>query len=141
MVDNIELVEPIGVKDFSDWDTVFEYLATNYDEYDRVNPAFIIPSENLTDPGNLTKFTSAELRSFNIGASRVYRDKNDQCSIQVRVYESGEPIPHAPEPTYDHGMYHIQLNWHNPNDVYGALKHLFVDVLKIDLPGIEKKCK
>lgn len=139
-MDRLKFSNDVSEKNFTEWDNVFEYLATNYDEYDKINPAVLVPASNLTDPESLDKFGSAEIRSLNLGAGRVYRDKNDSCSIQVRVYDGTQPIPHAPQTTYDQNMYHIQLNWHNPNDVYGALKHLFVDVLKIELPQIERKC-
>lgn len=121
---------------YNNWESVFEHFADEYTSSSgKTNPAILVPANNLQDPESVDIF-SRSTRSFKLGSSRVYRDDKDQCSIQVRVFHAGTPIPSTEEVTYDRDMYYVQLNWHNPNDSVGALKHLLIDVLKINIPQL-----
>jgi hypothetical protein len=139
MSDEVSFKEPENVKHFTTWKEVFNYFSDQYRNSKNPDQAILVEGENLRNPDDVD-FFDPSLLSFRLGADRVYRDKKDVCSLQIRVYDAGAPVAGTDEKIYSQQMYHIQLDWHNPDDPIGALKHFLVDVLKLDMPELERAC-
>lgn len=136
---DVSFKDPEAEKRFTEWRDVFDYFSQQYRESQNPDQSILVEGDNLRDPDEVDFFDPSFL-SFDLGSDKVYRDQRDVCSLQLRVYDSGTPIPGSEKHVYPQQMYHIQLDWHNPNDPVGALKHLLVDVLKLDMPELERAC-
>ncbi len=127
-------------KDFNNWDDVFKYLVEKSHKRNEPNTDVAVPANKLESPKKSNKFNSASRKSFKLGSDYVFRDTRTQESLQVRVYENGEPHERFGKLTqkYDGSLYVIQLNQFNPKKGFvESIAHLYEDVLKLPNPFAE----
>lgn len=157
--------------DLNSWSAIYDYLSDLYltreskyiSSNDVYKPDVIVPKENVRDASNMSEFRSTDL-SFDMESVYNLRDKSFRCSVQVRKYEDGKQLYSGISSSkniylgtsikddireLDKQLYHIQLDWRNPektphNDIEQSVRaligHLFLDVLGHNVAGVFRQC-